>query len=98
MIENCMQTLEESIKCIDPQQQPREEKMLTAYASSFLSNLGEDLLTWKHSYGHMNHLSTRRQIKSQHFAPLTGLRLKVCIQINREAFINCKAKKESLSR
>jgi hypothetical protein len=45
MIENCMQAPEETIKGIDPQEQIRDEKLLTIYASSLLSNLVEDLLT-----------------------------------------------------
>lgn len=44
MIENCMKTLEESITDIDPQQHLTKEKLLTAYASGFQSNLAEDLL------------------------------------------------------
>lgn len=47
MIENCMKTLEESITDIDPQQHLTKEKLLTAYASGFQSNLAEDLLAWK---------------------------------------------------
>lgn len=105
-MENCMQTLEKSIKYIDPEQQLKEEKLLTAYASSFLSNLAEDLLTWKWFHVYKAFLWLHELLFTSRWtnqistlcSTLQSTRLKVCILINMEAFImKLQSQKESLS-